>query len=206
MKEVEVHFASARDVLGAYWGHLTGGGLAISRHHLSEEVCEGQTVSLQVCVDRQHRGDIIGTVIRTSPTKAIVAFSADDGKRELFTVAFSECCSASDVRLLVADSDGNEVNLQATLAQLSDAGCCVTLAAGDEALDEISLGSNVTVILGDSSENLRITGCVMAQWGALRWILFDLENDALPALRRHLDQIARSPVPQAQMDSAPTPA
>jgi hypothetical protein len=181
MKEVEVRFTSGRDVLGAYWGHLTGGGLAVDPAALSEELREGQSVSLHVCVASKHRVAIPGTVVKKTQSKVILAFAADDGKRRLLTAAFSERCVALDARLLATDPDGM-IDVLGHVFQLSDAGCCVRLPPIDQHLP-LSVGTNVTIAV----EGLQVSGCVVAARADERWVLFDLENEALAGLRAYLD-------------------
>jgi hypothetical protein len=182
MKEVEVRFTSGRDVLGAYWGHLTGGGLAVDPAALSEELREGQSVSLHVCVASKHRVAIPGTVVKKTQSKVILAFAADDGKRRLLTAAFSERCVALDARLLATDPDGM-IDVLGHVFQLSDAGCCVRLPPIDQHLP-LSVGTNVTIAV----EGLQVSGCVVAARADERWVLFDLEKEALAGLRAYLDE------------------
>lgn len=181
MKEVEVRFTSGREVLGAYWGHLTGGGIAVDPAALSEELREGQSVSLQVCVASRHRVAITGTVVKKSLSKVILAFAADDGKRRLLTAAFSERCVALDARLLATDPDGM-IDVRGHVFQLSDAGCCVRLPAMEQHLP-LSVGTNVTIMV----EGLRVSGCVVAARADERWVLFDPEKEAMAGLRAYLD-------------------
>ncbi|HWN69385.1 MAG TPA: hypothetical protein VNM90_17210 [Haliangium sp.] len=181
MKEVEVRFSSGRDVLGAYWGHLTGGGLAVEPAVLSEELREGQSVSLQVYVASKHRVAIPGTVVKKTQSKVILAFAADDGKRRLLTAAFSERCVALDARLLATDPDGM-IDVRGHVFQLSDAGCCVRLPPVEQHFP-LSVGTNVTI----SVEGLHVSGCVVAARADERWVLFDLEKDAIAGLRAYLD-------------------
>ena len=181
MKEVEVRFTSGREVLGAYWGHLTGGGIAVDPSALSEELREGQSVSLQVSVGSMHRVAISGTVVKKSPSKVILAFAADDGKRRLLTAAFSERCVALDARLLATDPDGM-IDVHGQVFQLSDAGCCVRLPAMEQHLP-LSVGTNVTITVA----GLRVSGCVVAARADERWVLFDPEKEAMAELRAYLD-------------------
>jgi len=181
MKEGEVRFSSGRDVLGAYWGHLTGGGIAVDPAALSEELREGQSVSLHVCVASTHRVAIPGTVVKKTQSKVILAFAADDGKRRLLTAAFSERCVALDARLLASDPDG-VIDVRGHVFQLSDAGCCVRLPPLDQHLP-LSVGTNVTIVV----EGLHVSGCVVAARADERWVLFDPEKEALAGLRAYLD-------------------
>jgi hypothetical protein len=181
MKQVEVRFTSGREVLGAYWGHLTGGGIAVDPATLSDEVREGQSVSLQVRVASEHRVAISGTVVKRTPSKVIVAFATDDGKRRLLTAAFSERRVALDARLLATDPDG-VIDMGGHVFQLSDAGCCIRLPTMDEQL-LLSVGTNVTIVV----EGLRVSGCVVAARADERWVLFDPEKEAMAGLRAYLD-------------------
>jgi hypothetical protein len=181
MKEVEVRFSSGRDVLGAYWGHLTGGGIAVDPATLSEELREGQSVSLHVWVASKHRVAIPGTVVKKTQSKVILAFAADDGKRRLLTAAFSERCVALDARLLATDPDGM-IDVRGHVFQLSDAGCCVRLPAMEQHLP-LSVGTNVTIAV----EGLQVSGCVVAARADERWVLFDVEKEAMAGLRAYLD-------------------
>jgi hypothetical protein len=181
MKEVEVRFSSGREVLGAYWGHLTGGGIAIHPAALSEELREGQSVSLQVIVASTPRVGISATVVRKTPSKVILAFAGDDGKRRLLTAAFSERCVALDARLLASDPEG-VTDMHGQVFQLSDAGCCLKVPIGEEHMP-LSVGTNVTIAL----EGLCVSGCVVAARADERWVLFDLEKEVIARLRAYLD-------------------
>lgn len=181
MKEVEVYFANGREVLGAYWGHLTGGGLAVDAAALGQGLNEGQSVSLRVYVASEQRVAIPGMVVKMAAQKAIIAFDADDAKRRLLTAAFSDRCVSLDARIVANDPD-DLTDTAAHLFRLSDAGCCMRLSPGED-YTILPVGTNLTIILQD----VRVNGCVVAARNEERWILFDLDNGALAGLQAYLD-------------------
>lgn len=181
MKEVEVYFANGREVLGAYWGHLTGGGLAIDTAAVSEGLQEGRSVSLRIYVASEQRVAIAGMVVKMTPQKAIIAFAADDAKRRLLTAAFSDRQVSLDARIVANDPD-DLTDTAAHLFRLSDAGCCLRLPPGED-YTILPVGTNLSIIVQD----LRVNGCVVAARNEERWVLFDVDNGAVAGLQAYLD-------------------
>jgi hypothetical protein len=91
VKRVDLHFASGRDVLGSYWGFLSGGGLVI-RQDLG--VRAGEAVSLNLRIGAREQvldGEVLrangATVIRLAPgashARLLEAALSDSDDREL---------------------------------------------------------------------------------------------------------------------------
>lgn len=95
MKRVDLHFASGNDVLGSYWGFLSGGGLVIAE---DLGVGAGEPVRLSVRIGTREPQVLDGqvlrtngsTVIRLSPgashSRLLAAALADSGDSELDSV------------------------------------------------------------------------------------------------------------------------
>jgi hypothetical protein len=92
VKRVDLHFASGRDVLGSYWGFLSGGGLVIGQELGVEP---GEPVVLDVRVGARELPQIEGRVLRVngstviklssgaSHARLLEAALTDSGDREL---------------------------------------------------------------------------------------------------------------------------
>ncbi|GAB4535587.1 MAG: hypothetical protein Tsb0020_50740 [Haliangiales bacterium] len=175
-KQVDVHFATGRDLLSAYWGHLTGGGLAVSSSQASEALRDGQTVTLLVHIGGQPRVAIRGTVVRSSPAKSVVAFSRSDAKERLLTAAFSAREMNMTARVSTADPD-QPSEFDVVVHRLSDTGCCLGV---DPSFDGqlLFVGTELGIELG----GIRVTGCVVASIRDERWVMFDHECNTVSAL------------------------
>ena len=75
MKAVEVRFASGKEVLGAYWGYLSDGGLVIPD---DGGLTVGDAVSPSVQITSASASyALAGRVVRRDPTsrRAVIAFA-----------------------------------------------------------------------------------------------------------------------------------
>lgn len=179
MKEVEIHFASGREVLGAYWGHLSGGGLAIEQNEQTQELYEGQPVSLRVHVASHQRIAVQGKVVRTKPHKAMIAFDVGESQIRLLTAALSGRYIDTEARVVVSHMAAGVEAVVGRVFELSEDGCCIHLA--DEHSDALSVGTEVSLEL----DGLRVSGCVFWAEAGQRWILFGSEG-ADEAVRAYL--------------------
>ena len=171
MKEVEIHFASGREVLNAYWGHLTGGGLTIARDEQTQELQEGQPVSLRVRVASHHwhQGIAVqGKVVRAHSQKAMIAFDVGDSQNRLLTAALSGRYIDTEARVVLTETASNAVTASGQVFELSEDGCCLRLSdAWDESM--LDVGTDVALEL----EGLRVDGCVVWAQARQRWIIFN---------------------------------
>lgn len=168
MKEVDIHFASGRDVLGAYWGYLSGGGLAIERSAYMQELHEGQPVALRVHVASHQGVAVSGKVVRTKPHKAMIAFDVGDSQLRLLTAALSGRYMDTEMQVTVRDADSGTEAAVGRVFELSEDGCCIRLNDDD---DSTCLPAGTEVAL--DMDGLHVTGCVLWAQDQQRWILFN---------------------------------
>lgn len=147
MREIEVTFSSGRDVLNAYWGFLSNGGLVLSDDH---GLSEGEPVTLAVTIESQRqRYRLAGQVVRRPQLArkgAVIAFDPGEPHDLLLSAAWAETDNvpARRHRRFPVDAPvrfrGREGEQSATLVNLSFGGCClrsvgtknVPLRTGDE--------------------------------------------------------------------------
>ena len=174
MMRVDIHFETGRDILGAYWGHLSHGGLAIhpSRDSEPEGVVldKGQEVTLCVHVGGQREVSVQGHVAHVGNQGTLVAFDTDDSQSQLLIAALSE--RALDIEVEVESRKGTgRAAVSARLSQLSEDGCCLRL---DSAHDELfDVGSEIFI----EAPQFRIGGCVVLAHGTDRCVIFGLDDD-----------------------------
>lgn len=186
MKQVDVHFGSGQEVLGAYWGFLSDGGLVIPD---GGELDEGQSVTLHVHIASSDTDyDLGGRVVRLHryDGRAIVAFDPGEPHDMLLTAALAETDDVPARRfhryslaLPVELTDGS-ASLAGRLLDLSVGGCCVRLR-GDG--DGFAIGSSVRV----TTSSFSATGTVVWARGADRGVSFDSAGEA--AAERFVDTL-----------------
>ncbi|HWM86675.1 MAG TPA: PilZ domain-containing protein [Kofleriaceae bacterium] len=137
MKDLEVRFETGREVLNAYWGYLSDGGLIIPDQ---DELAVGEPVSLSVLIESSRSSySLSGKVVRRDvhAGQAVIAFSPGQPQDMLLTQALSDAEQvparrarrfrvALDARVVDA-SNGSEQPLEAQLVDLSEFGCCFRL-------------------------------------------------------------------------------
>jgi hypothetical protein len=160
MKQVDVRFNSGRDVLNAYWGYLSHGGLVI-RDNSSLDV--GQAVDLQVEIESsQSRYSFAGDVVkRQADGQAVIAFRPGEPHDMLITEALAETDQVPprrhrryhvDLTARVVSPSGGE--LAARVVNVSEGGCCFRV---DLSNTDFDIGSNVDIYAG----NFRASGRVV---------------------------------------------
>lgn len=167
MKEVEIHFASGREVLNAYWGHLTGGGLTIARDEHTQELQEGQPISLCLRVASHQRVAVQGKVVRAHPHKAMIALDVGDSQNRLLTAALSGRYIDTEAHVVLREIASGAVTASGHVFELSEDGCCIRLS---DTWDESLLGVGTEV--GVELDGLRVDGCVVWAQERQRWIIF----------------------------------
>lgn len=178
MKELQIRFGSGRDVLNAYWGYLSDGGLIIPDQGLAI----GEWVNLEVRVDStQTDYALVGTVVRLDPRSAqvVVRFSPGEPHDMLLTDALSETDNvpARRHRRYRVDRNGElrgPSGAQAIrVVDLSEGGVCVQLAA-ETVARPVAMGAEVIV----SWDGVTLRGRVVWQRHTERGVEFDLAQRA----------------------------
>ena len=153
-KAVSVSFSTGKDVLNAYWGYLSNGGLVIRD---PSGLTEGDSVSLEVFIESlQQRYHLRGQVVRRpnldAPTRghAVIAFDPGEPHDLLLSAAWAETDkvparqhrrhsvqAAIAIRLTDGLLDGRLINV-------SRGGCCVRVRTASP--HRINQGSEVALV------------------------------------------------------------
>jgi hypothetical protein len=164
-KEIEITFPTGRDVLNAYWGFLSNGGLVLPS---DLGLPEGEAVILSVTIASQtERYRLTGQVVRrpvfpTTGERTVVAFDPGEPHDMLLSAAWAETDNTpvrrhrrfpveASVRFRMGEGEA-----AGRLLNLSFGGCCVRApaSAGPEA---------------DIGEPIVICGEDVAIHGVVRW-------------------------------------
>ncbi len=148
---IDVSFGNGEELLSAYWGYLTGGGLII--HDPGLEV--GQDVSMLVTINSSaSKYSLRGTVVKCEPDseKAVIAFRPGQAHDMLLSEALAESDNVAPRRFarfsincgIRVSHSGKE--LRATLVNLSQEGACLRLSTADK--DELQLDQDATIVHG----------------------------------------------------------
>lgn len=154
MRTLQVQFSSGRDVLGHYWGLLSGGGLAIELNRRTfREVdpvtdegqppafTSGEKLRVEVhvlSIKKTYLLDVQVVDVRTAdkgPAQLMVSFLPDTTPDELLDAAWADGCDApqrrsrrlpthTQIRFDCLDGSGMEGKV-GHLLNLSSGGCCV---------------------------------------------------------------------------------
>lgn len=136
VKDLEVRFETGREVLNAYWGYLSDGGLIIPDEG---ELAVGDPVELSVLIESSRSTySLSGKVVRRDAAagRAVIAFSPGQPQDMLLTnaLADAEQVPARRARRFrvtlgarVVDADNGAAPLDAQLVDLSEFGCCFRL-------------------------------------------------------------------------------
>lgn len=138
VKDLEVRFETGREVLNAYWGYLSDGGLFIP-DPAQAELAVGEPVSLNVLIESSRtRYTLSGKVVRrdVAAGRAAIAFNPGQPQDMLLTQALADAEQvparrarrfrvALDAR--VVDASNGTQPFDARLVDLSEFGCCFRL-------------------------------------------------------------------------------
>lgn len=149
---IDVRFASGEDLLSAYWGYLTGGGLIIRDPGLDV----GQAVAMMVTIDSSaSKYSLRGTVVKLEPDseKVIIAFRPGEAHDMLLSEALADSEDVAPRRYarfsincgIRTIQNGKE--LRATLVNLSQEGACLRLSTADH--DGLEIDKEATIMHGD---------------------------------------------------------
>lgn len=175
MKQLDVRFKSGRDVLNAYWGYLSDGGLVIERRG---GVNEGQSVALDVRITSSNsRYSFFGRVVKRRPDgRIVIAFSPGEPHDMLLTEALAETdqVPARRHRRYNVDADGSilidNLDEPVCVVNISASGCCLRMKSHANTVD---VGSRVEV----SSDGFSATGTIVWSRHTERGVRFDSERE-----------------------------
>jgi len=187
MRQIEVSFPSGKEVLDAYWGFLSNGGLVI-RHR--EELAEGEAVALEVVIQSsQRRYKLNGQVVRRpdleapSRDRVVIAFHPGEPHDLLLSAAWAETDNVParrhrrfplDASIRFRDDRGHEHEHRGRLLNLSFGGCC--LRADARATKELASGDRI-VLLGDAG--VEVPGVV--RWARAADVGIEFDGQTTPA-------------------------
>jgi hypothetical protein len=194
VRDLHVRFGSGRDVLNAYWGYLSDGGLILPHQGLAI----GDSVALEVRVDStQTDYALAGTVVRLDPRSCqmVVRFSPGEPHDMLLTDALSETDNVPARRHrryrvertgeLSGPTGGHAVRV----VDISEGGVCVQLGVGEIAGPPVAIGADVQV----AWDGVSLRGRVVWSRHTERGIEFDAAQraDARDLVRRLSDGLRR---------------
>lgn len=149
MKAVAVSFGSGRDVLNAYWGFLSNGGLVIPD---DSGLREGDNISLEVTIESsQQRYKLAGQVVRRpeAPVRdrhAVIAFAPGEPHDLLLSAAWAETDNVParrhrrfpvDAVIHYRGPKGVEGDLKGRILNLSYGGCCLRTGSASRVSDTL---------------------------------------------------------------------
>lgn len=163
MKDLEVRFETGREVLNAYWGYLSDGGLIIPD---KGQLAVGDPVYLSVLIESsQSTYALSGKVVRrdVAAGRAVIAFSPGQPQDMLLTQALADAEHvparrarrfrvALDARVQDAANGAEEV--EAHLLDLSEFGCCFRLE--DAAHGKLPVGTPIEIAAQDFAVGGRV--------------------------------------------------
>jgi len=165
MKQIAVSFSSGKDVLNAYWGFLSNGGLVIRDE---QGLREGEAVSLEVTIESsKQRYKLNGQVVRrperpVQRDKAVIAFHPGEPHDLLLSAAWAETDNVParrhrrfplDTSVKFRDHTGTQHEFKGRLLNLSYGGCCLR----SNARRTIGVGDRI-VLLGE--DGVEVPGVV----------------------------------------------
>ena len=181
---VDVHFETGRDILHAYWGYLSGGGITLEKCGLA--LRPDQRVTLLVHVGAHRQFEVSGRVARTSRDATLVAFDTIESQNQLLAAALSHCSTDFIARLTPCNAARREP-VTARVHELSEDGCCLRL--GSENAGAFPVGSEVTI----EAPGFSINGCIISTQGRERCVIFGIaDSQALQGVRAVLHSAARA--------------
>jgi Tfp pilus assembly protein PilZ len=194
VKSIEITFTTGREVLQAYWGFLSNGGLVLHEEHGLEL---GDPVALRVTIaSSQREYKLRGHVVRrpdvshASPERTVIEFAPGEPHDLLLSAAWSETDNVParrhrrqhvDREIGVRTPEAGVTPLHGRLLNVSLGGCCVNVAGGAN-----------RVRAGDMVE-LLATGGTTAQ-GLVRWQRADdlgIQFDESPGGRTDVERFVR---------------
>jgi len=182
VKDLEVRFETGREVLNAYWGYLSDGGLIIPDQG---QLAVGDPVSLHVRIESSRSTySLAGKVVRRdlAAGRAVIAFSPGEPQDMLLTQALADAEQVPARRsrrfrvtlgARVLDASNGTDPLAAELVDLSEFGCCFRLE-DDEAHEKLPVGTPVEI----SADDFVVGGRVVWTRHTERGVTFAAGDDA----------------------------
>jgi Tfp pilus assembly protein PilZ len=196
VKSIEITFTTGRDVLKAYWGFLSNGGLVLQEEHDLEL---GDPVALRVTIassQREYR--LRGHVVRrpdvshASPERTVIEFAPGEPHDLLLSAAWAETDNVParrhrrqpvdreiGVRVPVSGIGGGG-QLSGRLLNVSLGGCCVNVSGSSH---RVRAGELVELVANGTSAH-----------GLVRWQRADdlgVQFDESPAVRTDVERFVR---------------
>ena len=178
MIQVDIYFSTGGEVLQAYWGYVSGGGIIISRSSEVEALHEGRALVLHIHIGARRAVSVDGTVAKVAGDKVFVSFALPrEAERRLLTAALAERDIDVEAKLSKAQAADPSVT-NARMFVLSEDGCWLRL--GPDSSAALDIGTEVAIEAPDFS----IRGCVVFACERERGILFRMgDPEALEAVR-----------------------
>ena len=179
MRDFEVRFNSGAEVLNAYWGYLSDGGLVIEDQ---AELDVGESVALQVHIESSRaKYALAGKVVRRESRsgQAVIAFDPGQPHDLLLSEALAETDNVParrhrryriDLDALLRKPTEPDSGCEVRLINVSREGCCARLSQPDRG--EFTVGSTLEI----EADELAVCGAVVWQRGLERGIRFGLDN------------------------------
>lgn len=197
LKDFKVRFGNGVEVLNAYWGYLSDGGLVIEDR---SELAVGDMVALNVHIESSRASyALAGKVVRREQTsgQAVIAFDPGQPHDLLLSEALAETDNVParrhrrfrvevPARLRRRTRVGPDG--EATLINVSREGCCARLDEPDNG--HFTVGASLEIAAG----NVVATGRVVWQRGAERGIHFaepDHQGAAQTLVQQYLASLDR---------------
>jgi Tfp pilus assembly protein PilZ len=193
LKSIDITFTTGRDVLKAYWGFLSNGGLVLQEEHDLEL---GDPVALKVTIassQREYR--LRGHVVRrpdvshTSPERTVIEFAPGEPHDLLLSAAWAETDNVParrhrrqpvDREIAVRVPNGGANPISGRLLNVSLGGCCVNVTGGAH---RVRAGESIELVAGQTSAH-----------GLVRWQRADdlgVQFDESPSVRTDVERFVR---------------
>ena len=163
VKDLEVRFETGREVLNAYWGYLSDGGLIIPDQG---QLAVGDPVSLSVLIESLRASySLSGRVVRRdiAAGRAVIAFSPGQPQDMLLTQALADAEQVPARRARrfrvtlsarVLDASNGVETLEAHMVDLSEFGCCFRLE--DDVGSRLPVGTPIQIAAPDFAVGGRV--------------------------------------------------
>ena len=193
LKSIEITFTTGRDVLKAYWGFLSNGGLVLHEEHDLEL---GDPVALRVTIaSSQREYKLRGHVVRrpdvshASPERTVIEFAPGEPHDLLLSAAWAETDNVParrhrrqpvDREIAVRVPQKGATPIAGRLLNVSLGGCCVNVAGS---ASRVRAGETVELVAGETIAH-----------GLIRWQRADdlgVQFDDSPSVRTDVERFVR---------------
>ena len=193
LKSIEITFTTGRDVLKAYWGFLSNGGLVLQDAHDLEL---GDPVAMRVTIaSSQREYKLRGHVVRrpdvshAAPERTVIEFAPGEPHDLLLSAAWAETDNVParrhrrqpvDREIAVRVPQAGATPIAGRLLNVSLGGCCVNVAGS---ASRVRAGETVQLVAGETVAH-----------GLIRWQRADdlgVQFDDSPSLRTDVERFVR---------------